>query len=182
MVESSVVPPSPVPGGPEFSFKRMLPSLVMDVILPVATFNVLNAMGASTLVRDRRGRNFSADQHRARLDQDAADRIPARHHRDCVSRDRNRGGADLRQYRFRAGARLLLTATFGLICLGSLLAKKPLTFLLIKQMVAGQDPVENARWNALYEIPSFRQMQRLIAAVWGGAYIVEERSCASRWR
>ena len=67
----------------------------------------------------------------------------------------------------------LLTATFGLLCLGSLFAKKTLTFHLIRQMVAGQDPVENARWNALYEIPSFRRAHRRVAAVWGGAYVVE---------
>jgi hypothetical protein len=68
----------------------------------------------------------------------------------------------------------MLTATFGLLCLGSLAFRRPLTFVLIRQMVAGHDAAENIRWNGLYdEVPSFRRTQRVIAVVWGLAYVVE---------
>jgi hypothetical protein len=50
---------------------------------------------------------------------------------------------------------------------------KPLTFQLIRQMVAAGDPVEYARWGTLYEDPEFRRTQQLIAAVWGVVYILE---------
>lgn len=33
-----------------------------------------------------------------------------------------------------------LTATFGLLCLGSLLVQRPLAFYLIRQFIAGHDP------------------------------------------
>jgi hypothetical protein len=39
--------PAPVT---QFSFKRLLPSLAMDVFLPIITFNALSAMGVSTLL------------------------------------------------------------------------------------------------------------------------------------
>jgi intracellular septation protein A len=145
---------------------------VMDVILPVATFNVLNAMGASTLLAIVAGGIFP-------LINIARGWIKTRQIEllgiIVISFLAIGTAAALisGSIVFALVRGSLLTATFGLLCLGSLFAKRPLTFHLIKQMVAGHDPVENARWNALYEIPSFRRMQRFIAAVWGTAYIVE---------
>jgi hypothetical protein len=66
-----------------------------------------------------------------------------------------------------------LTATFGFICLGSLLAERPLMFYINRQFVAGDDPAKLAWWNGLWEFPRFRAAQRLVTAVWGVAYIVE---------
>ncbi len=43
----------------------------------------------------------------------------------------------------------MLTATFGLVCLGSLAVRRPLTFCLIRQMVAAGDPAIVERWNGL---------------------------------
>jgi hypothetical protein len=67
-----------------------------------------------------------------------------------------------------------LTATFGFICLGSLLGERPLMFYINRQFVAGDDPERIAWWNGLWEdLPDFRAAQRLVTAVWGIAYIVE---------
>ena len=66
-----------------------------------------------------------------------------------------------------------LTATFGFICLGSLLAAKPLLFYINRQFVAGDDPVRLEWWNGLWQYPNFRAAQRLVTAVWGIAYLVE---------
>ena len=66
-----------------------------------------------------------------------------------------------------------LTATFGLICLGSLLAARPLLFYIIRQFVAGEDAARLAWWNGLWEIPQFRTALRFVTAVWGGVYLLE---------
>jgi hypothetical protein len=66
-----------------------------------------------------------------------------------------------------------LTASFGMICLLSLLAERPLLFYIMRQFVAGDDPARTAWWNGLWEFPQFRAAQRLVTTVWGVAYLVE---------
>jgi intracellular septation protein A len=66
-----------------------------------------------------------------------------------------------------------LTATFGLICLVSLLAKRPLMFSVLRQFVAGEDPERIADWNDRWENRAFRTAIRIVTAVWGFAYITE---------
>jgi hypothetical protein len=60
-----------------------------------------------------------------------------------------------------------LTATFGVLCLGSLLVDRPLMFYINRQFVAGDDPVRLEWWNGLWQYPRFRAAQRLVTAVWG---------------
>jgi hypothetical protein len=67
----------------------------------------------------------------------------------------------------------LLTGVFSLLCLGSLLAPKPLMFFVGRQVSTGDDPVRVAEWNARWELPRFRNIMRLITAVWGIGYLIE---------
>ncbi|HEY0257199.1 MAG TPA: VC0807 family protein [Candidatus Methylacidiphilales bacterium] len=66
-----------------------------------------------------------------------------------------------------------LTATFGFVCLGSLLAPKPLLFSVVRQFDAGEDPVRIELWNTRWENPIFRGAFRFVTIVWGLAYMVE---------
>jgi intracellular septation protein A len=66
-----------------------------------------------------------------------------------------------------------LTATFGVICLASLLAERPLMFYINRQFVAGEDPMRLEWWNDLWQYPNFRAALRLVTAVWGIAYLIE---------
>ena len=66
-----------------------------------------------------------------------------------------------------------LTATFGVICLGSLLGERPLMFYIGRQFMAGGDPARLEWWNGLWQYPQFREAQRRVTAVWGLAYLVE---------
>jgi len=66
-----------------------------------------------------------------------------------------------------------LTATFGLICLGSLLAERQLMFYINRQFVGGDDPARIAWWNGLWQYPSFSAAQRFVIMVWGLAYRIE---------
>jgi hypothetical protein len=66
-----------------------------------------------------------------------------------------------------------ITGAFSLICLGSLLAPKPLIFYLGRQFTTGGDPASIADWNARWERPPFRKTMRLMTAVWGFGYLLE---------
>ncbi len=66
-----------------------------------------------------------------------------------------------------------ITATFGLMFLGSLLAERPLMFYIARQFVAGDDQARIEWWNGLWQYPGFRSTQRLITGVWGVAYVIE---------
>jgi hypothetical protein len=53
---------NPEPAG-RFSFKQMLPTLVIDVAMPIVAFNVLTALWRWDAVGSGRGRPLSSDQH-----------------------------------------------------------------------------------------------------------------------
>ncbi len=152
--------------------RRLLPSLLMDVILPVATFNVLNALGVQTLIAVTAGGVFP-------LISIARSWIKTRQIEPL-------GIVVLTFLVLGTAASLIsgsvlfalirgsfLTAVFGLVCLGSLLTKRTLTFYLMRQMVAAGDPAIVERWNGLWDVPSFRRTQQLVAIVWGLTYVVE---------
>jgi len=67
----------------------------------------------------------------------------------------------------------VLTAAFSVVCLGSLLAPKPLMFFLGRQFSAGDDAALIAEWNARWDRPQFRTTLRIITAVWGAGYALE---------
>jgi len=163
---------SPEPAG-RFSFKQMIPTLVFDVAMPIVAFNVLTRYGVATLLALVAGGIFPAINNL---------RVWAR------SRRLEPLGIIVMAFLVIGTAASLisgsvffalikesfLTATFGLICLGSLLAERPLMFYINRQFVAGDDPVRLAWWNGLWQqYPKFRAAQRLVTAVWGIAYLLE---------
>ena len=169
MADPSAINPEPAGG---FSFKRMLPTLVFDVAMPIVVFNVLAGYGVSTLWALVAG-GLSPAINNLRL--------------WAKSRRLEPLGIIVMSFLAVGTAASLisgsvfvalikesfLTATFGLICLGSLLAQRPLMFYINRQFVAGDDPARLAWWNGLWQYPAFRAAQRLVTAVWGIAYLVE---------
>jgi intracellular septation protein A len=163
--------PAPEPGG-EFSFTQMIPTLVFDVAMPIVAFNVLVHCGVSTLWALVAGGLF-----------------PALNNLRVWIKSRRLEPLGIIVMSFLAvgtAASLIsgsvffalikesfLTATFGFICLGSLMAERPLMFYINRQFVAGDDPIKLEWWNGLWEFPHFRAAQRLVTTVWGIAYIVE---------
>jgi hypothetical protein len=67
----------------------------------------------------------------------------------------------------------VLTGMFGLVCLGSLLAPKPLMFYLGRQMSTRGDATLIAEWNARWQFARFRGIMRLITAAWGLGFLAE---------
>ncbi len=64
------------------------------------------------------------------------------------------------------------TATFGLACLVSLLAARPLMFGFAQEFV-GPDSVKGREMASLWRYPEFRHVFRVITAVWGIGFLVE---------
>ena len=162
---------NPEPAG-RFSFVQILPTLVFDVALPILLFNLLAGYGVPTLWALVAG-GVS----------------PALNNLRVWIRSRRLEPLGLIVIGFLAigtAASLIsgsvfvalikdsfLTATFGLICLGSLLAARPLMFYVIRQFVAGDDPARIELWNGLWQNAEFRAAQRFVTAVWGIAYLIE---------
>jgi hypothetical protein len=169
MANAQTMNPEP-PGN--FSFRQMLPTLIYDVALPIIAFNLLTKYGVSTLLALVAGGIF-----------------PAANNVITFVRSRRLEPLGIIVMIFLAvgtAASLIsgsvffalikesfLTATFGLICLFSLLAERPLMFYINRQFVAGDDPVRLEWWNDLWQSENFRASQRLVTTVWGVAYIIE---------
>jgi hypothetical protein len=66
-----------------------------------------------------------------------------------------------------------LTGAFGVACLVSLLMPRPLMFYFGRQFAGGGDPVRTARFEAMWQYPGFRAVNRTMTVVWGIAYVLE---------
>lgn len=64
------------------------------------------------------------------------------------------------------------TAMFGLACLGSLWTQSPLMFAFAIQFI-GRDTARGREMLGLWQYDGFRQIFRVITAVWGVAFLVE---------
>jgi hypothetical protein len=64
------------------------------------------------------------------------------------------------------------TALFGLACLGSLWARRPLIFLFALEFV-GPDSAKGREMSGLWQYPGFRHAFRVITTAWGLGYLVE---------
>jgi len=155
-----------------FSIAQMLPTLFFDAAMPVIVFNVLTHRGVSTLWALALGGIFPAinigrgwlKSHRL----DPLGIIVLSFIAVGTATSLISGSVF-----FALIKESFLTATFGFICLGSLLAKRPLMFYIARQFVAGDDQARIEWWNGLWQYPGFRSTQRFITAVWGVAYVVE---------
>jgi hypothetical protein len=65
------------------------------------------------------------------------------------------------------------TAAFGLVCLASLLCKRPLLFYLGRQTIAAGQPERAAYFDSLWVYPRFRHVQRVLTVTWGVGYLIE---------
>jgi hypothetical protein len=76
-------------------------------------------------------------------------------------------------------ARLLLakdsavTGLFGLLCLVTLLAPRPLMFYFGRKFATDGTPEQVAWWNGLWQYEGFRTVQRNLTIGWGIGYLVE---------
>ena len=64
------------------------------------------------------------------------------------------------------------TAVFGLLCLGSLWAHRPLIYRFAVEFI-GADTPKGREFEALWRYPGFRHVFRLFTVVWGVTYLAE---------
>src|SRR6266480_7848343 len=67
------------------------------------------------------------------------------------------------------------TAVFGLLCLGSLWARRPLIYRFAIEFI-GADTPKGRNFESLWQYPGFRHAFRLYTVVWGVAYLAEAAS------
>lgn len=70
-------------------------------------------------------------------------------------------------------------ALFGLACVASLGARRPLMFFVARQFTAGDDPAKLAAWNARLDSAGFRRAMRLLTLVWGAAFLAKSAAWAA---
>ncbi len=166
--------PTPNAASPEvpFSLWQMWPTLLFDVVVPIAVFTVLTRFGVPTLWALIPG-----------------GLAPALNNLRVWIKSRRLEPLGIIVLLFLAigtatsiisGSVFLvlikesfLTGTFGAICLGSLFASRPLMFYVNRQFVAGEDPARLEWWNGLWRLDDFRAGMRFVTAVWGIAYLIE---------
>jgi hypothetical protein len=65
------------------------------------------------------------------------------------------------------------TALFGLACLASLLARRPVMFYIGRALSAGNDPAKLAAYDELWTMPTAPRTFRIITTAWGFGLIAE---------
>jgi hypothetical protein len=169
MAEPSIA--NSAPGG-EFRFRQMLPTLLFDVAMPIVVFNLLARYGVPTLWALVAG-GLSPAVNNLRVWARARRLEPL----GIIVMSFLAVGTAVSLISGSVFVALIkdsfMTATFGGICLGSLMAERPLMFFVIRQFVAGDDSARLAWWNGLWQDPEFRAAQRRVTAVWGLVYLVE---------
>ncbi|WP_405980764.1 VC0807 family protein [Streptomyces sp. NBC_00158] len=66
-----------------------------------------------------------------------------------------------------------VTGLFGLLCLATLLAPRPLMFYFGRKFGTDGTPAGVAYYNGLWQYEGFRDAQRRMTLVWGVVYIIE---------
>jgi hypothetical protein len=66
-----------------------------------------------------------------------------------------------------------VTGALAIVCLASLLWRRPLLFFIGRDFSAGHDPARVAEFNALWERPGARRVFRVMTVVWGLGWLGE---------
>ncbi|MFE9633031.1 VC0807 family protein [Streptomyces sp. NPDC006463] len=66
-----------------------------------------------------------------------------------------------------------VTGLFGLLCLATLLAPRPLMFYFGRKFATDGTPESTAWWNGLWQYEGFRTTMTRMTLVWGIAYVIE---------
>jgi len=155
-----------------FSFWSVLPTLLFDVVMPVVLYDVLTARGVPAIWALATGglppalNNLQSWIRARRLEPLGIIVMTLLAIGTLTSLISGNVFFALIKDSF-------LTGAFGLICLGSLLAARPLMFSVLRQFVAGDDAQRIADWNARWEQRGFRMAIRIVTTVWGVTYLAE---------
>ena len=163
--------PATPPARP-FRLAMLIPTLVVDGLLPVGLFKGLEALGAPPIWALAAGcappvlNNLRVWIAARRLD-------PV----GLLIMASLASGVLASLITGSLGSRIitdcLLNSAWGLAFLSSLLFARPLMFYLIRSLVAGEDASRTEAWNGLWRYAAFRAMLRSTTAIWGVVYFAE---------
>jgi intracellular septation protein A len=169
--DSLTKPVAPAPVG-QYRFAQMIPMLLVDVAIPIAVFNLLAHYGVSTLWALAAG-GLSPALNNIRIWMKSRRLEPLGIIVMSLLAVSTAASLISGSVFFALIKESFLTGVFGVICLASLFAKRPLLFYIVRQFVAGDDPERIAWWNGLWQYADFRRATRFVTAVWGIAYVAE---------
>ncbi|MFG2893381.1 VC0807 family protein [Streptomyces sp. NPDC048248] len=66
-----------------------------------------------------------------------------------------------------------VTGLFGVLCLATLLAPRPLMFYFGRKFATDGTPESTAWWNGMWQYEGFRRTMTVMTSVWGVAYLAE---------
>ena len=67
----------------------------------------------------------------------------------------------------------MLTGLFGLVCLGSLSARRPVMFVLGRSFATNGEPAKRAEFDQLWDLPGVPARFRFVTLVWGVTLVAE---------
>jgi hypothetical protein len=154
------------------NIRGIIPSIVMNAVVPFVVYQVLKSYHASDLVA-----------------LSAAGLLPAistsigiirQRHVDLIGALALIGiGVNIVAVLIGGDPRILLiresflTGALGVACFVSLLFPRPLMFYFGRYFATGNNPAKREQYNGLWHYPSFRSVNRIITIVWGVAYVGE---------
>jgi hypothetical protein len=154
------------------NIRGIIPSIVMNAVVPLVVYQVLKSYHYSDLVA-----------------LSAAGLLPAigtcfgiirQRHVDLIGALALVGiGVSIVAVLIGGDPRILLiresflTGALGVACFLSLLFPRPLMFYFGRYFATGNNPAKREQYNGLWQYPSFRSVNRIITIVWGVAYIGE---------
>jgi intracellular septation protein A len=157
----------------DFAVRQALPSLVLDLAMPMLVFFALRAFGVSTLLAIVAGGVFPLiNVGRGWL---------------LSQRIKPLGIIVITCIAFGTAAALIsgsvlvallkdfvLMGSFGLLFLASVIvAERPVMFYILRQFVAGNDPARLQWWEGLWQHQRFRAAQRRVTIIWGLGLFIE---------
>jgi len=155
-----------------FRLAMLIPTLIVDGVLPVGIFKGLEALGVSPVWALAGGcappvlNNLRVWAQSRRLD-------PV----GILIMASIASGVAASLISGSIGSRIvtdcLLNGAWGAAFASSLIFGKPIMFFLIRSVVAGEDGSRADAWNGLWRYAAFRSVMRSITATWAAIYFVE---------
>jgi len=155
-----------------FRFAMLIPTLVVSVVLPIAIFKTLEALGVAPIWALAAGcappvlNNLRVWIQSRRLDPVGIVMMASIASGPVASLISG-------EISSRIVTDCLLNSAWGLAFLGSLLFSRPAMFFIIRALVAADDASRTEIWNGLWRYGAFRSAMRSITAAWGAVYFIE---------
>ncbi|HTX48412.1 MAG TPA: VC0807 family protein [Caulobacteraceae bacterium] len=161
-----------VPAARPFRLTMLIPTLLVSVVLPIAIFKSLEALGAAPVWALAAGsgpivlNNLRVWIQSRRLDPVGLLMLASIGSGVAASLILGDIGS-------RIVTDCLMGSAWGLGFLGSLLLGRPASFYLIRALVAGDDASRTQTWNGLWRYGVFRSTMRSITVGWGAIYFAQ---------